>query len=143
MVQDAITRFNVKWIEQPASGCWLWQAGKDTNGYGRFYFGGVMGSAHRFSYKQHRGFLPREGKVLDHLCRHRECVNPWHLRQLTQRENLLVGETVTAARAAKTHCPAGHEYNDVNTYVDKKNRRVCRACHAAHERRYRARKKLP
>ena len=28
----------------------------------------------------------------------------------------------------KTHCMRGHEYNEENTHVDKKNKRHCRAC---------------
>lgn len=29
---------------------------------------------------------------------------------------------------AKTECPAGHPYNETNTYVDRKGSRRCRAC---------------
>lgn len=33
------------------------------------------------------------------------------------------------ARAALiTHCPKGHEYNKANTHVNKKGKRICRAC---------------
>ena len=28
----------------------------------------------------------------------------------------------------KTHCPRGHEYNDLNTYIDTKHHRRCRVC---------------
>jgi hypothetical protein len=40
--------------------------------------------------------------------------------------------------ARKTHCPAGHEYNDENTYVipSRPNARYCRPCLRAHHRRY-------
>lgn len=31
-------------------------------------------------------------------------------------------------QAAKTHCPAGHQYDERNTHVDKTGHRHCRAC---------------
>lgn len=37
--------------------------------------------------------------------------------------------------AHKTHCPAGHEYSAENTYTDSANKRHCRACKRARDRR--------
>ncbi len=43
-------------------------------------------------------------------------------------------DTLTQARnhpqpqALKTHCPAGHPYDEANTYVDKRGYRYCREC---------------
>ena len=37
----------------------------------------------------------------------------------------------------RTHCPHGHAYTDENTYVDKRNKRMCRACGRAKDRRRR------
>lgn len=35
------------------------------------------------------------------------------------------------ARAALiTHCPRGHAYDEANTYINKKGKRICRACNA-------------
>lgn len=34
----------------------------------------------------------------------------------------------THAWASKTHCPAGHEYNERNTYLAQRGDRQCRAC---------------
>lgn len=37
----------------------------------------------------------------------------------------------TRARAALiTHCPRGHPYDKGNTYINKKGKRICRACNA-------------
>lgn len=50
------------------------------------------------------------------------------LEPVTQRENLLRGETITARNAAKTHCPRGHAYTAENTYVRPRGSRECRTC---------------
>lgn len=49
-----------------------------------------------------------------------------------------------SAQSAKTHCPAGHEYNEENTYrVPGKNHRLCRIClREKAKERYHARKNL-
>ncbi|NED52837.1 HNH endonuclease, partial [Micromonospora aurantiaca] len=65
--------------------------------------------------------------VTDHLCRNRACVNVTHLEIVTNRINILRGETLQAANAAKTHCIRGHEFTPENTYV-KNGGRDCRTC---------------
>jgi hypothetical protein len=72
---------------------------------------------------------------LDHLCRHRGCVNPAHLEAVTHAENMARG-----AYALKTHCAHGHEFNDENTYRPLTGGRECRVCRANRSRAYRARK---
>lgn len=42
---------------------------------------------------------------------------------------------------AKTHCPAGHAYNEKNTYRDPSGSRRCRACTAVASRKYYPRRK--
>lgn len=115
-------------------GCIVWIGGTNGVGYGQFYrgkkFRGDTGKAyaHRWSYEYHVGPIP-DGLFIDHLCRNPACVNPDHLEPVTNRENLLRGETTTAAHAAKTHCPAGHEYAGRNLYVHPtRGYRVCREC---------------
>jgi hypothetical protein len=39
----------------------------------------------------------------------------------------------------KTHCPAGHPYDDANTYVNPKGWRCCRLCQRESRRRWQAR----
>jgi len=108
--------------------CWEWVAGLTTEGYGKFWLDGRTTLAHRISYQLHRGPIP-EGLIIDHLCRNRACVNPDHLDTVTHRTNLLRGETLAAANAAKTHCRNGHEFNDENTYVvPSDGSRMCRVC---------------
>jgi hypothetical protein len=46
--------------------------------------------AHRWSYRYHVGPLI-DGLHLDHLCRVRNCVNPYHLEQVTPEINAARG----------------------------------------------------
>jgi hypothetical protein len=114
------------WSKVDKSGsCWLWLAGKGSHGYGMFDAGYGMTCAHRVAYELVIGDIPA-GLELDHLCRNRVCVNPSHLEPVTSQENTRRGDA-GKNNAVKTHCPAGHEYNQANTYVYK-NRRNCRRC---------------
>lgn len=118
--------------------CWIFQGGL-AGGYGRVTWAenGRMryGLAHRVMYTHELGPIP-DGLDLDHLCRNRACCNPDHLEPVTRQTNLLRGETIPAARAQVTHCPAGHPYSGDNLFRDKKNRRACRECVRAKNREY-------
>jgi hypothetical protein len=133
-LSNDLRRFMAK-VERSEDGCWLWCASVTNRGYGRFRTkaqGEVF--AHRFSYEIHVGPIP-EGLHLDHLCRVRRCVNPEHLEPVTCRENLLRGDTLTAANAAKTHCPKNHPYDETNTYMNAGSRR-CRTCKRDRQREH-------
>ena len=120
------------WAKVDKSGeCWLWTRSLTTAGYAEFSVGGRPVLGHRWSYEQVHGSIPI-GLEMDHLCRTRSCVRPSHLEAVTRRENLLRGNTITAAHAAKTNCPSGHPYSFENTYCTPKGFRQCRTCRAAH-----------
>lgn len=121
--------------------CWLWTGARTGGGYGNFWTGERYAAAHRWLYELLIGPVP-EGHQLDHLCRVRECVRPHHLEPVTAQENLLRGETIPAAHAAKTHCPQGHPYDEENTIMRARGTRECRTCeNAAQRRRYQKVKK--
>lgn len=127
------------------SDCWLWQGRLDVNGYGRFRADKRDWMAHRFSYEVNRGAVPTD-RVLDHLCRVRNCVNPDHLEIVTQKENLRRGGTGWAGGepgAQATHCIHGHAYTPENTYVfpNRQNARSCRICSNRRQREYEERKR--
>lgn len=108
--------------------CWLWTGGiRGSLGYGAFWFNGSQHSAHRISYEIYKGDIPN-GLVIDHTCKNPPCVNPEHLEAVTQGENLQRSDTFQARNKRKTHCPMGHEYNDINTWISKNKERYCRAC---------------
>ena len=75
-------------INEDGSHCWLWLASRNTKGYGVFV--PVRPSkvvAHRYAYGLLRGAVP-DGKQLDHryTCP-KHCVNPDHLRPVTNKQN--------------------------------------------------------
>lgn len=107
--------------------CWLWAGSLNNCGYGRFRLGIKAYAAHRVVYESEVGLIP-DGLVIDHLCRTPCCVNPEHLEPVTNKENILRGTAPSAVHARKTHCPRGHEYNEKNTYYQKKGGRQCRPC---------------
>lgn len=117
-------RFEAKYVVDP-SGCWLWTAYRDPNGYGSFTVKGIHIPAHRVSYELYVGPIPK-GLHMDHLCRNPPCVNPSHLEPVTRRENIARGIAWDWNRG-KTHCPSGHPYDDTNTYRYK-GERLCRSC---------------
>lgn len=70
--------------------CWLWTGARNGNGYGRFSIGGRGSSpalAHRVAYELVVGPIP-EGMQIDHRATcFRHCVNPAHLRPVTDKQN--------------------------------------------------------
>ena len=118
--------------------CWLWTGYINDEGYGEYASDFLTTRlAHRISYGLDKGHLP--ALPLDHLCRHRHCVNPDHLEPV---ESIVNTRRSTAGlnMATKTHCPQGHPYDEENT-LRYGGKRKCRACKNEAARRYRATKK--
>lgn len=118
-------------ISESSSGCWLWEGARAGTGYGQFQADGQTRPAHRVVYEFFIGEIP-EGLDLDHLCRVRRCVNPWHLDPVTRRINIIRGDAPKLQRT-KTHCPHGHPYDAENTTFYR-GRRFCRACKRQRQR---------
>ena len=116
------------WAKVDKSGeCWLWTATL-THGYGAFRLGKKMVYAHRWAYGQYVGELDPE-LVIDHICETLRCVRPNHLRQITNRANILRGNGAPARNARKTHCKSGgHPLSGSNLYVSPNGKRHCRTC---------------
>lgn len=114
-----------------ATKCKQWAGRINERGYGTI--GPKL--AHRVAWERVHGPIPA-GLTLDHLCHdpnvcrlgnacpHRSCVNVAHMVLVDAKTNR---ERSYSARGIRTHCPAGHEYNEDNTLVSG-GRRYCRAC---------------
>lgn len=72
---------------QIGDGCWNWIGHVRPNGYGTLNFKGRVHYAHRAFYQLLVSEITSD-LVVDHICENRRCVNPNHLRPVTQNENL-------------------------------------------------------
>lgn len=114
----------------PIFGCWLWLGLRDRDGYGVAHKNGHPTQAHRAVWLDLKGPIP-EGKLLDHLCRRRHCVNPDHLEPVSSSVNQL--RRVWAYRAQRKKCNAGHELA-IHAMVTPEGGRLCRLCHGPKQR---------
>lgn len=78
---DVLKRYSVD-----QNGCWIYTHKFSQYGYGVFYYQGSTLKAHRVAYELLVGPI-ENGKVLDHLCGVKSCINPEHLEAIDQREN--------------------------------------------------------
>lgn len=85
-----LRRFLAKVKLDAVTGCWLWQAHRDADGYGQFSHRGAAYWAHRWAYAAFRRPLI-EGLTVDHKCKNPSCVNPWHLELETNSVNTANG----------------------------------------------------
>lgn len=132
-------------VERTESGCWLWTARTDRDGYGLMKTEGRNSTvrAHRAVYLLLKGEIP-DGLHLDHLCRVRNCVNPDHLEPVTPAENVRRSHRALGRRDPATlrpTCANGHAYTPENMTIGSKGERVCRTCHRETQRKYRAGRK--
>lgn len=109
-------RFWSKVESADALDCWNWIGTLEPSGYGSF---GVKIDGHWKNRKAHRLAYEdmvapvRRGKHLDHLCRNRRCVNPYHLEPVTAKVNHSRGVGNKRQRPVVDH----HEYHPTKTYL--------------------------
>ena len=115
--------------------CWIANLGaSNSTGYSLVGYGPMLNRkkscSHRIIYEWLFGKIS-DGLVLDHICRAPNCVNPFHLEEVTQRENTVRGVGPSANNSKKTHCIRGHEFSTENTRCYTFNgtiHRQCRMC---------------
>ena len=137
--EEEVRRFDEKVKRGEGSDCDIWIAGKNSDGYGKFWLRGKSKRAHVVAWQHANGRLanPSRSMVIAHLCEREACVKPSHLNEQTQQQNMLYADTSIPARErAKTHCLDGHELTKENcrSYAWALGERSCQICHIAYGR---------
>lgn len=118
------------------TGCWLWTAGQNGEGYGSIWIDGKAEKVHRISYRE---FIGEPKNLVCHkiACPFRHCFNPEHLYDGTIQDNVR-DRDILAHQAnhnrGKTHCKAGHEFTPENTLIRSSGARNCKACQKERDR---------
>lgn len=117
------------------TGCWEWQ-GTIRKGYGRYKSKDRKNvAAHRYIFEILVKKI-KDGMIIDHVCRVRNCVNPDHLREVTPRINALENTiSIAAMNTNKTKCQNGHIFNNDNTKYTKAGR-ICKKCNKEWYKKY-------
>lgn len=79
--------------------CWPWLQSTASHGYGQTWDGVTVRLAHRVGWALANEQQVPDGMTVDHICHNRTCINPDHLRLLTNVEN--ARDNRAAQRAAR------------------------------------------
>lgn len=117
------------------TGCWLWTAQLNKQGYGRITINQRKEKVHRVAYQLFVG-KPIDFVLHIRTCPNKNCFNPEHLYDGDRTNNTNDAFTTGAIKRYqggsiknihKTHCVRGHEFTKENTYMYR-NSRHCRMC---------------
>lgn len=138
--QRAAERAAVKYVED-AAGCHISTYSTGSHGYAQIGWQVGEGrrratTAHRAAWVYAHGVQIPEGMTIDHLCKERRCVNPEHLRLLTNFEN---ARRTDGRDWPIGECANGHPNSEV--IRTSKGRHHCRTCMTTWDRTYQAKRR--
>lgn len=118
------------------SGCHIFGAARDRDGYGLFHFADAQRKAHRFAWFVSIGTAVPFDMTVDHLCKNRACVNPAHLDLVRHGQNVRRGNAPTMLAARRDRCVNGHEFDGTRSGG---RYRKCKTCQRDQQAAYRER----
>lgn len=131
-------RAATRWSPGPTD-CWVSTSAPGSHGYGQIGWtenGHRFGvTAHRAAWVYHSGKQIPTGATIDHTCKNRRCVNPNHLRVLTNFEN---ARRTFGRDWPLGECANGHPNSELHWTGTKWE---CRLCRQMWRRNYQKRKK--
>lgn len=71
-----------------AGDCLIWTGSLNPAGYARSRINGRHTMVHRYMWEQANGRPVPDGMYVDHICHNKACVNPEHLRPVTNKQNM-------------------------------------------------------
>lgn len=132
-------------VEIRETGCWEWTGYTAKTGYGQIRVAGKAVGPHTLTCAAEHGPKPEGKRLAMHSCDNPPCVNPEHLKWGSDADNQAdMAAKNRGRKATVTHCGAGHEFTEENTYIaPSRKTRQCRECHRAWWRDWNKRRQEP
>lgn len=143
-IPQAVARRALERCVPGAGGCLISTYSRGSHGYAQVGWRNRelgkrhMTTAHRAAWVAANGLQIPEGMTVDHTCHTRPCVNPAHLRLLSNIDNARDNGQVRTNPSTDRMWRCGHEIALSST-----GRGYCRECNNAHRKKQRQRQTSP